>query len=254
MWDRCNAEPFVANIRFTRSEFDDLHNELKPLLDQPLIDDDVFVRGTLRCRPRDRRLGTSDALFLFLMRATGRLRLSTLAMISGFSVGTLSAHLHHVAAAICKGLEYEIRWPTVAERRQLHGKIAKYSWAVAIIDGTYQWLRRPQEAAVRSIYLRKDKKRAFWLHQVCALLVYQFFGVADGGATFARACIQIVIDYRGKVIQHSYVPGAVTNDRGAFNQTIGAMAESLLSSRELIIADAGYRGAGPLLVCHRCVL
>ena len=213
-------------IHFTAGEFEMLLQQVAPYILKPRAIYDCPESDGER-RTRQTRLSVSSRLFMFLDRLANGTKFAKLASDSGCSQETCRVDFIHVAYAICDALKNEIEWPNAMERREMHGLISAhlYPSIIAVIDGTYQYLASTKDLV--HIFYNGHKKRPLWLHQ-------------------------IVVNWRGRIIHHSFVPGGVTNDRGQFNDTLLGRTPMYFSAGEHLLADRGYHGTNPDEVLVRC--
>lgn len=242
MAKHCAGQTLEDMVRFTEAGFHILHRELAPFIERPRDNDAEFAMlGVQSQRKHERaRLSTEDRLLLYLLRMSESGVFNFLAASSGWSPESCRVDFAHITRCVVEHLNYEIQWPSPEQRARLHGSFEfnpnvigtvytvyiflECDMRTAVIDCTPQFVNRPHDRTAAANLFRKDKDDYFWLHQV-------------------------VVDHRGEIWSHAYVPGGNTNDRGLFNATILPNRNTLLASSELLLADKGYRGAGPLLIC-----
>lgn len=116
-----------------------------------------------------------------------------------------------------------------AERKNSYGLISAkmYPSLITIMDCTYQYLHPSSVKELFHVFYSGHKKQSLWLHQ-------------------------LIVDWRGKILHHSFVPGGVTSDRGQFNATLLDDLPHMFSPGEQMLTDGGYQGVNPNNILLRC--
>ena len=165
---------FLTTTRFTQAQFDQMLEELRPLIEanrnvRPNVPDPGG-------EPRAAKLDTHNRLLLVLDFIVNGGSTEALAARYGVAPSVVSEEIRHVLFAIAAGLSYEVEWPSVAQQQALQGILGpRFAHAIGTIDGTYtQSLRRAGDfSGHRWMTIRH--------HQVAADALGYFIHVVAGG-------------------------------------------------------------------------
>ena len=203
---------FRSITRFTRSQFDELVAELRPL-----IVANRRVRANVD-EPSGRLHPTKLSLPNRVLLTVKFLVLgSTLADLSqqfGLSTAAVNEELHHGVYAIVEALHYEISWPNAAQRQMLRNVMGPgFANAFGTVDGTFTpSFRRPGD-------------------------------YSGHRHSFVRAH-QIACDSLGYIVH--VVAGQIGARHDAFNFQRSELAQLLVACGANLLADVGYEGCEDL--------
>ena len=205
---------FLATTRFTQAQFDELVEELRPLIEanrnvRPNVPDPGG-------EPRAAKLDTRNRLLLLLDFIVNGGSTAALGARYGVAPSVVSEEIRHVTLAIVVGLSYEVSWPTAAQQQALQGVLGpRFARAIGTIDGTYtQSFRRAGDfSGHRWLTIRH--------HQVAADALGYFIHVVAGG---------------------------VGSRHDAYHFGRSGVGELLTRDNVDLLADSGYVGVHPHLI------
>jgi hypothetical protein len=162
---------FRIATRFTRSQFDDLVVELRPLImaNRHIRTNVPEPTGHLRSAKQT----VENRLLMAIKFLVHGSSVGDLAIQFGVSKSAVSEELRHVIFALVSGLAYEIAWPTLEQQQRLKGLLGpRFANAIGTLDGTYTqtWRRHGDFSGHRWMYLRTSQVTADCLGYVIHVL------------------------------------------------------------------------------------
>jgi len=230
--DKCykfliNSPRFYKLTQIQPTEFVELYKVLKELIDTtPVISYDLDNKSDeiaeISVNTRKRKLGSADRLFVWLLELDG-VNAELLAEIFDCSASTIRNNTKFITDIILNELEDEIEWPDEIERKQLRGLFPVSDKAIAVIDGTHCEIKIPFNMEQEISYFSGYKHKHTQLYMV-VIDIYGFFRMIEGPW-----------------------PGQY-NDRSAFiEMDIYKNSSKYFSDGEVMLADGGFGGDGPIL-------
>lgn len=204
---------FVGATRFTRVQFDELVQELRPL-----IEANRLVRPNVpepSGEHRQCKLSVHNRVFLALKFLVSGGTCASLSREFGLCKASVSEDLRHVIFAMAAGLSYEIRWPDPAQMALLRGVYGRlFPNAIGTVNGTFtpSPRRGGDYSGHRHTHLRSH---------------------------------QIVSDAFGFII-HA-VCGQIGSRHDSYNYERSAVPGLLNAANVQLLADAGYVGHDELV-------
>ena len=155
---------FRIATRFTRSQFDDLVVELRPLImaNRHIRTNVPEPTGHLRSAKQT----VENRLLMAIKFLVHGSSVGDLAIQFGVSKSAVSEELRHVIFALVSGLAYEIAWPTLEQQQRLKGLLGpRFANAIGTLDGTYTqtWRRHGDFSATGGCACERLKsQRTVW--------------------------------------------------------------------------------------------
>jgi hypothetical protein len=198
---------FLAVVRFTRGQFDDIVRELRPLVIRNMrIRPGTEPHG----QPRACKLTVENRVLLAIKFLVTGASCADLGSQFGLSPQAVSENIRHVMFALVETLHYEVAWPTAAQRATLHQIMGpRFANSFGTVDGTFTPSRRR---------------------------VGDYSGHRH---SFVRAH-QIAADALGYIVH--VVAGQIGARHDAFNYQRSNLPDLLSVDGERLLADEGYEG------------
>lgn len=198
---------FRGVTRFTRSQFDDVVTELRPL-----IRANRHVRAHVpepTGQLRSAKLSVPDRVLMTIKFLVFGSSLADLSQQFGLSVPAVGEELRHGVYAIVQGLHYELQWPDLARQQLLRQLFGGFDRAIGVVDGTFTHsFRQPGDFSGH----RHANVRAH----------------------------QIATDALGYVIH--VVAGQMGSRHDAYNYQTSDLPALLAATGSNLLADVGYEG------------
>jgi hypothetical protein len=140
----CAVETFLTSrrsqfrgvTRFTRQQFDNIVQELRPLVMRNRHVRMNVPEPTGRFHPT--KLSLNNRVLLAIKFLVFASPINDLSQQFGLSPAAVSEELRHVVYAIVEGLSYEIAWPSAAQRQRLRDLMGpEFANAFGVVDGTF---------------------------------------------------------------------------------------------------------------------
>lgn len=222
MHDR--PDEFFRMVRLTLTEFLVIYYELEPYIRHPrrTLSSSINIQHMPTINKSHRILHPADELLLFFYASDNNTP-PLLASIFNIDRTNIAYILDHVTQAIFLCYNKEISWPSKEEREASYGLFSAYHKAIGCIDGTHCRVDVPSNKELEDTMYSGYKH----YHTQNFLLVCNALG--------------FIIYVSGPY------PGS-WNDRSCFLSSVFCSDTcALLSEGELLLADGGFAGEGPLL-------
>ena len=177
-WAIGRDDGFRSRVRFTKSQFDELHDEVQRYIGEPRELLRLSANGE-PTRSRKCKIDTKNRLMCCLMYLAHYSTTSELKLTFGWSKKSINDDFWHIIGIILAHLSYEIAWPNADYRNELSQSMAPYiTGLIGFIDGVHTPIFRPDLA--QDAYFSDKKKRHTIVHQAIVGLDGRFIHVFAG--------------------------------------------------------------------------